>query len=610
MKKKIQQKIKPAIALLLVLSIVFLTGINRDMLLNADGSYPIMGSSNVVKGQLINYYLEHAEYPSDYIKWNSDAQNIDVFCQIYMEECAAEGVRVEVAFCQAMKETNWLKYTGRVPRSSYNFAGIGAIDSNVSAYATFSSVREGVRAQIQHLKAYASKEALNNPCVDPRFTYVKRESAIYVEELTGKWATSSTYGQDIRKMMTSLVGTTQFSTWYEGVDYAAVYNPIYYLSHNTDLQLFNNNGEGLIAHFVNHGMAEGRQGCELFNVYSYKNLYADLRGGFQDNLKAYYLHYVTNGKAEGRIATGYENTRVGFVTRYNGIDYSSVYNYNYYIAHYSDMKKAYDDDDIGALAHFVNHGMSEGRQGSDQFDVMSYKMANADLRHAYRNDNKAYYLHYVNYGQKEGRIATGCSTIQGATTIYNGVDYAAVYSYEEYVNRYPDMKKAFATDDEGALAHFVNHGMNEGRVGKNSFNPYSYRNEYADLRHAYGNCMKLYYLHYMNYGMREGRNGTGCMSLMHATTVYNGVDYSAIYDYNEYINRYEDIKRAYGGDENAVIKHFVEHGMDEGRIGKNTFIWNVYRDRYQDLAQGFGNDIKAYYIHYLYHGQKEGRIAY
>ena len=102
----------------------------------------------------------------------SDAPTIEKFCQIYVEEAKAEGIKVEVAFMQAMVETGWLKFGGAVQISQYNFAGIGALDGGAQG-ATFKTVREGVRAQIQHLKAYANEKPLNNTQVDPKVPFGK-----------------------------------------------------------------------------------------------------------------------------------------------------------------------------------------------------------------------------------------------------------------------------------------------------------------------------------------------------------------------------------------------------------------------------------------------------
>ena len=149
------------------------------------------------------YYKANATYPSFYA--NSDAPTIEAFCQLYIEECAAEGIKAEVAFCQAMKETGFLRYGGAVKIEQYNFAGIGATD-NGGTPATFSSVREGIRAQVQHLKAYATTGNLANPCVDPRFSLVTRGTAPYVEWLGIKenpygkgWASAAGYGYSLRQ---------------------------------------------------------------------------------------------------------------------------------------------------------------------------------------------------------------------------------------------------------------------------------------------------------------------------------------------------------------------------------------------------------------------------
>ena len=171
------------------------------------------------------------------------------------------------------------------------------------------------------------------------------------------------------------------------------------------------------------------------------------------------------------------------------------------------MKNALGTDDATILKHFVNYGMAEGRQAIASFNVSSYRLQYADLRSAYGKNWKNYYLHYVKYGQKEGRKGTGCTTLQNATTVYNGINYASVYDYNYYVNNNVDVKKAYGDDDQAVLAHFVNYGMNEGRQAKADFSVGVYRENYADLQSAYGNNLKGYYLHYMNFGKKEGRSG-------------------------------------------------------------------------------------------------------
>lgn len=105
-----------------------------------------------------------------------------------------------------MKETSFLKFTGDVSITQYNFAGLGATGNGVSGL-SFSDIRTGIRAQVQHLKAYATKDLpLANPCVDPRFNYVQRGCAQFVEWLGIQenplpggygWAAEAGYGNSI-----------------------------------------------------------------------------------------------------------------------------------------------------------------------------------------------------------------------------------------------------------------------------------------------------------------------------------------------------------------------------------------------------------------------------
>lgn len=184
------------------------------------GLMQIMGTSQTTVAQMVRYYNANASgYDTFKAKYNGKyngvlakggASTINQFAQIFYEEATAEGVRAEVAFTQCMKETGFLKYGGDVLPNQYNFAGIGATGAVHGA--SFGNVRMGIRAQIQHLKAYGSISPLTNQCVDPRFNLVKRGSAQYVEWLGIKenpngygWATSKSYGHDIVSMVNSLL---------------------------------------------------------------------------------------------------------------------------------------------------------------------------------------------------------------------------------------------------------------------------------------------------------------------------------------------------------------------------------------------------------------------
>ena len=136
--------------------------------------------------------------------------SLEQLAEMFIEEGEAEGVRGDVAFAQSLHETGYFKFGGIVLPIQNNYAGIGALNGNATGQAaSFPDPRTGVRAQIQHLKAYASTEALVNECVDPRFSLVARGVAPYVEWLGAAdnpqgcgWAVPGAgYGANIVKLL-------------------------------------------------------------------------------------------------------------------------------------------------------------------------------------------------------------------------------------------------------------------------------------------------------------------------------------------------------------------------------------------------------------------------
>lgn len=177
----------------------------------ADGQYPIMGESTVTVQDMVDYFNASGEpYPAEVLS-TGGADSIETFCQMYYEEASAEGVRPEVAFAQTMKETGFLQYGGDASIEQFNFAGLGTTGGGVPGN-SYPDVRTGIRAQIQHLKAYATADALNQECVDDRYEYVKKGAAPYVEWLGQQenpeglgWATGDHYGYDIVGMIQELM---------------------------------------------------------------------------------------------------------------------------------------------------------------------------------------------------------------------------------------------------------------------------------------------------------------------------------------------------------------------------------------------------------------------
>lgn len=168
--------------------------------------YSIMGKTSVTVDQMVALYESTGrKYPSSVYK-DKGAKNIKQFCQIILEESEKEGVKAEVIFAQVCLETGYLSFGGQVSAGQCNFSGIGATDDGASG-ATFPNVRIGIRAQVQHLKGYASKEALKQDCVDPRFKYLasRRGTTPYVQNLgNGNWATDPLYSIKLMNLIKSM----------------------------------------------------------------------------------------------------------------------------------------------------------------------------------------------------------------------------------------------------------------------------------------------------------------------------------------------------------------------------------------------------------------------
>ncbi|MGF1494537.1 MAG: N-acetylmuramoyl-L-alanine amidase [Microcoleaceae cyanobacterium] len=154
----------------------------------------IMGQGNVTATQLTKF-----------LKLDNPMalQNFSNIAALYVQEASIEGVNHDVAFCQMCLETEFLRFGGEVNPDQNNFAGLGAAQIS-QGVASFPDHRTGVRAHIQHLKAYASTESLVQDTVDPRWIYIQRGIAPYVLQLSGRWSSDLRYGERILALVQRL----------------------------------------------------------------------------------------------------------------------------------------------------------------------------------------------------------------------------------------------------------------------------------------------------------------------------------------------------------------------------------------------------------------------
>lgn len=139
--------------------------------------------------------------------------------ELYLEIAKDYGIRGDIAFCQAAKETGWWKYGGLVQPYQNNYCGLGATGSPATGEedlrgadpervsfiegvhgAIFKTPADGVEAHLQHLYAYTAKKALpaGKALLDPRFSLITRGVAQTWSDLDGKWAVPGVgYGASI-----------------------------------------------------------------------------------------------------------------------------------------------------------------------------------------------------------------------------------------------------------------------------------------------------------------------------------------------------------------------------------------------------------------------------
>lgn len=140
-----------------------------------------------------------------YIRKN--APNVKLSCSVeelvewYWKEAAIEGVRADLALCQAILETGFFNYGGDVSRHQNNFCGLGTTGGGVRG-AGFSTPQLGVRAHIQHLLAYCKKDKPKTKIIDPRYKLahdirLQRGLITKWSGLNGTWAMGKEYCEKI-----------------------------------------------------------------------------------------------------------------------------------------------------------------------------------------------------------------------------------------------------------------------------------------------------------------------------------------------------------------------------------------------------------------------------
>ena len=271
------------------------------------------------------------------------------------------------------------------------------------------------------------------------------------------------------------------------------------------------------------------------------------------------MHYIWWGHDAGLDKTTGVKELVDPLTVIDGVDYSRVYDFNYFQNKYPDVKKAFGEDEEATLRNFIRWGMAGQRQGIESFDEVSYRRAYQDLRIAYGTNYPKYYMHYINYGAKEGRDkTTGIDKLQNPVTSYGAVDMSDVYDYYYYTSHNKNVLDCYGEDDVSVAAHFAKTGILLGRKGAEDYSQSDYNRIKAVL---------------------EG--------FKNAPTKYAGIELSMLYDFYYYYEHNSNLWSVYGADTNGYVAHFARWGMAAWLRGKASYRADVY----EMLRQTFSSDV-------------------
>ena len=172
----------------------------------AAAATPIMDAAVVTADDLADWYASTGVQPHPEL-----AVSIRRLAARMVSEGAAEGIRGDIAFAQSIVETGYFTFPskGQVRPWHNNYGGIGAVDGG-SDPAQFPTPRLGLRAQIQHLRAYADRtvteSTLAYPLVDPRFHLVVKGSVRNWDGLgDGQWASDPQYARKVLDVFARIV---------------------------------------------------------------------------------------------------------------------------------------------------------------------------------------------------------------------------------------------------------------------------------------------------------------------------------------------------------------------------------------------------------------------
>lgn len=546
----------------------------------------ILGKSVATSEQMATYLLIHNPNPLF-----SRTISVKDFCQLFIDICAKEGVRGDIAFAQAYKETGIFKFKGDVKYTQNNFAGLGATGNGVCG-CNFKDIETGILAQAQHLKTYATKLTLNETCVDPRrttwFVDAKGGTSPDVETLGGTWAVP---GYDTKKYSSLAQANTAKDSY--GYQIINILNEILKINVkeeenivtkiNSDLEirqcfLVNNDcykqgirmkPSGIVVHSTGANNPylkryiqpnDGILGVNPYNNHwnkakVYKCVHAFIGKDVNGKVRVYQTlpwDYCCWGCASGKNGT-YNNRYIQFEICEDALTDANYFTqaFNLAIELCAYLVKEYNI----SIENIVSHNEAHKR---------GYASGHIDCDHWLKKHGK-------NMDWFRGQVSTEIGNVVVTPTT------SSTPSYDLYT---------------------VKSGDTLSKIGSKFGIPWKTIANLNGIKTPYivrtGQVLKL----------RENIVPTTTTS---STVVIKG-DYSLIFNATYYANKYPDLKAAFGANTTQLLSHFKTYGMKEGRQAIASFNVQAYKNKNADLRKAFGNaGYEKYFEHYLIYGYKENR---
>jgi len=183
----------------------------------------------------------------------------------------------------------------------------------------------------------------------------------------------------------------------------------------------------------------------------------------------------------------------------------------------------------------------------------------------------------------------------------SGIGALPIFDADLYLGLYKDLKEAFGQNEIAARDHWLRNGITEGRRGSAEFDSVFYLEQNPDVRNSVGAGNYIGAVrHYLDYGRSEGRQGSPVFN--------NGIAEPPIFDAGFYLNKYQDMKDAFGDNTDSARDHWLRNGISEGRSASADFDPVFYLDQNEDVRNAFGaSNFYGAIIHYLNNGRTEGR---